>query len=246
MNSNNFLSSYQPLDDERTFTLFPNLPSELRDMIWTRALPNEARRIKLHNIELADNNDRCMTCSTNPIPTPLLHACTESRIIALTRYSIAFDDNASPSHGFLSGELPSKSMYLDWERDIIEFCGRWSMFGYCPSEEVLNDSYLARLRKSERDMAKNPLRNVSNPSHDYHRLYQQHPFELRIRHLACARFGYIGKLGRALRTMPNLETFTFHGIARSEERILKKNIKARFGQKNEGTFSESRFVYDEE
>jgi len=94
------------------FTLFPKLPAELRDQIWKFALPgprtitvirrplkNWAYRYttitdRLRRTRLGlptGKNDQFVKANTRGVlPTPLIHACHESRQIVLRRYELAF------------------------------------------------------------------------------------------------------------------------------------------------------------
>ncbi|TGO13648.1 hypothetical protein BTUL_0065g00040 [Botrytis tulipae] len=85
----------------RTFTLFPNLPLELQRKIWEFAAVPVPRAIEIQCRRMKDMRhpitkfffksfinplwiQYCTT--TNPIPTPLLHTCSESRNLALRNY----------------------------------------------------------------------------------------------------------------------------------------------------------------
>lgn len=65
-----------------TFTLFPNLPTELQDKIWRGALPGP-RIIQLHYL-----NGRFSFRGARP--PPVLHACRASREVALSVFEPAF------------------------------------------------------------------------------------------------------------------------------------------------------------
>lgn len=52
-----------------------------------------------------------------PIPTPLLHICKESRAIARKHYSEAFGNSRHPA---LSGNLVGGKLYIDWELDTFQ------------------------------------------------------------------------------------------------------------------------------
>lgn len=79
------------------FTLFPHLPPEIRDMVWKWALPGP-RVVRVQgrgtisepedlveavaNLHLEPQDPVCKI----PLATPLLHACSRSRYVALKRY----------------------------------------------------------------------------------------------------------------------------------------------------------------
>lgn len=104
-----------------TFTLFPLLPSEIRLLIWEAARP-APRFIKLYCSRccrpwLATNAPFCPLHPTNnsagthhvrskaPVPS-ILHACIDSRRIALSWYRLSFGHKTS-----------APKVYFDWERD---------------------------------------------------------------------------------------------------------------------------------
>lgn len=102
------------------FTLFRELPLELREMVWKMALPRprmvtvSAEQVHPRDITRAD----IWSSPYNPgyynllsdaraVPCGLFHACQESRAVALRRYSLAFE-----------GELGTP-LYIDWLGDTL-------------------------------------------------------------------------------------------------------------------------------
>lgn len=86
---------------EPTFTIFPNLPLELQRKIWEFAAIPDRRIIEVHST-YKKNTNKCLNSfkwhfnsedpvvyytTTSPIPTDLLHVCSESRNVALRNYS---------------------------------------------------------------------------------------------------------------------------------------------------------------
>ncbi|KAG4415972.1 hypothetical protein IFR04_010922 [Cadophora malorum] len=125
-----------------TFHLFPNLPLELRNQIWTLSLP-PPRLIPLQTekgtIHISGRHPNIpflhVWCTTRrPVPS-LLHTCRESRIIGLKHYSLLFDTNCRPAKEDVPElhNLPTqrggrelifpferkRMMYVDLERDFI-------------------------------------------------------------------------------------------------------------------------------
>ncbi|KAF7917614.1 hypothetical protein EAE99_009280 [Botrytis elliptica] len=85
----------------QTFTLFPNLPLELQRKVWEFAAVPIPRAIEIQS-KFKENANKYVTSFyekisiqrrsrfytiTSPIPTNLLHVCSESRNIALRNYS---------------------------------------------------------------------------------------------------------------------------------------------------------------
>jgi hypothetical protein len=72
-----------------TFKFFPLLPTELRFKIWSLNLP-PPRLVPLHYTP-PSSNPTTLQGSTSPSPIPAnLHACTESRYLALSHYQLSF------------------------------------------------------------------------------------------------------------------------------------------------------------
>jgi len=127
-------SEDNPSNTSQEFTFFPKLPFEMVNMIWKWALPGsriitiqsrprlDARDYPLPAMSYLSLNPACKV-NVNPIATPLLHACSRSRQIALMRYEVAF------------GSQLKHPIYFDWDRDIVylkgnialqAFTGGWS------------------------------------------------------------------------------------------------------------------------
>ncbi|KAF4634754.1 hypothetical protein G7Y89_g3340 [Cudoniella acicularis] len=95
------------------FKPFRKLPPEIRNMIWTAALPGP----RVIPVQQWDGYRRpnksspliAIEFETNPIATPLSHVCKESRSIALSRYEVAFE-------GIWAAGKP---IYIDWKRDTL-------------------------------------------------------------------------------------------------------------------------------
>jgi hypothetical protein len=93
-----------------TFSLFGELPTEIRLKIWKIA----AREPRLVNIQcqkeayMAGTIKRFIAKSfttTNPVP-PLLHACHESRAETISEYQLSFATSHTPA-----------SIYINFDRD---------------------------------------------------------------------------------------------------------------------------------
>ena len=100
-------SRYQTVRYEQRLTLsrttktlhsFSRLPCEVREKIWTLALP-DGRIVKIKAKDHHHLNDDPRDCQYNLkannhgiLPTPLLHTCYHSRLIAQKHYQIMFGD----------------------------------------------------------------------------------------------------------------------------------------------------------
>ncbi|CZR52636.1 uncharacterized protein PAC_02513 [Phialocephala subalpina] len=100
-----------------TFTLFPKLPLELRNIIWLFALP-PSRHVKFRNRRILQDLVESSVCYDNirlnastKIPT-ILSVCSESRAVALVHYPLHL-------HNILGG-FP---LSIDYETDIFEISG---------------------------------------------------------------------------------------------------------------------------
>lgn len=103
-----------------TFHLFPKLPPELRTRIWEYALP-PGRLVRIFYTEIYypsgtySDEDLGQTTFTSNTPAPaLLHACAESRIVALRVYKLCLGTAQSPA-----------AIYLDLSVDTLYF-GRFA------------------------------------------------------------------------------------------------------------------------
>lgn len=103
----------------KTFTQFSKLPTELQDKIWTYALPGPriiGVQIKRFKDVLEDDSVvefysfiefyKCVTVEPHP---ELLHACRNSRAVALDTYRLSFVDELR------------HPVYFDIRRDVLSF-----------------------------------------------------------------------------------------------------------------------------
>jgi hypothetical protein len=98
------------------FTCFPELPVELRLVIWSFAMPGPrailavSRTLKRSRpIPSRSISIRAVKLISNPIPTPLLHTSLESRELA----------QRALKAGFSANYAPGQPTYIDWERDTL-------------------------------------------------------------------------------------------------------------------------------
>jgi len=107
--------------DEATFSKFGALPKEIRDIIWSEALqslPPQAVVISIDWIEIKKVKDARPSGDTSPIfrvkatykIPQILHACSESRVVGLQRYRLAFKE-----------QLNGKTVFFDYEQDALFF-----------------------------------------------------------------------------------------------------------------------------
>lgn len=104
-----------------SFELFSSLPTELRNMIWSHALPAPRIIMLDQKICCSEENETVDTSiysnkSHDQMILTLLHTCLAARTLALGRYELAFGL-------FLGGE----SMFIDWERDLLYLADRAAM-----------------------------------------------------------------------------------------------------------------------
>jgi hypothetical protein len=94
--------------DLTNFTLFPNLPRELRKKIFEVAMPSP-RTITITTAQ--GGPSYCMQSNARGIlPTSLMHVCCASREIALRKYEKAFKES-----------LQHQPIYFDWDNDSVYF-----------------------------------------------------------------------------------------------------------------------------
>ncbi|PVH76746.1 hypothetical protein DL98DRAFT_657210 [Cadophora sp. DSE1049] len=115
-------------DQQRTFTCFSKLPTEIRFKIWRLAAP-EPRNIDVGVIyEIQVTGDQLgtyvstswHTTGVRRVPN-ILHVNRESRLLTLESYTLVFDMST------LTQEVSSPSqgrIYVNWERDTICPMGR--------------------------------------------------------------------------------------------------------------------------
>jgi len=94
------------------FTVFPNLPFELRRKIWDQAAEGHAPRVV--EIVIISDNCKAKSCTSSPA---VLSTCIESREAALKVFDEVFYG------GLFTGAM------INWERDILYFntdieCGK--------------------------------------------------------------------------------------------------------------------------
>jgi hypothetical protein len=100
----------------RTFTLFPNLPSERQLKIWEHAAVSSARTIVITSADstIRDENGDPTTVyqvTHNPPRVPnLLETCYDSRKIALEEYELAF-----------GAQFSGRPIYFNFDGDILFF-----------------------------------------------------------------------------------------------------------------------------
>lgn len=86
-----------------TFTLFPQLPFELRLKIWDHALSTPRTVTISCQREMLDRERRFAKAFTSSTPVPpLLHTNHESRTEALARYTPSFRTDTSPNSTYIS------------------------------------------------------------------------------------------------------------------------------------------------
>jgi hypothetical protein len=112
------------------FTLFPDLPKELQDVIWKLALPKprvlSVTRYNPHtnprtNFYLQHGVSQFdYIIDVNPVPTLLLHTSQEARAATLRQYQPAFN-----------GILRAGPTYFDFERDSILFTNWSTLRTFC-------------------------------------------------------------------------------------------------------------------
>jgi hypothetical protein len=131
------------------FTLFPDLPKELRDMIWDLALPEPRIASIMHS--RSTNHPKAWSyrrygrtrwgyvIDITPIPTPLLHTSCEARTAAFRRYEPAF-----------SGIIKGGPIYFDFGRDSLLFTSWLALKRFCepgdPAERAAVRVWQAKVR----------------------------------------------------------------------------------------------------
>ena len=108
-------------DSGDRFTLFPNLPAELRLKIWDMALPSpRVRTIQpYYNWDVPFSYETTFGFGTCDKPPIHLQVNMEARSIALKTYCLAFDCDA----------LCNKPKYFHFERDTLQLINwrRWPL-----------------------------------------------------------------------------------------------------------------------
>jgi hypothetical protein len=105
-----------------TFTIFANLPLELRRLIWGNSLPGPRVIEIFSNSEDRRNpNIRCIRPDTHAPLFAIGRACKESEEVVLKEYSKSTADT------WLLDGLPSNSAILfNYQRDIVHLTGRYT------------------------------------------------------------------------------------------------------------------------
>jgi hypothetical protein len=137
------------------FTLFPELPKELRDMIWRHAIP-PPRIVAFNNTEVisAERQPFRVPVVSAEIKTPaILHICRDSRELGLQFYKQAF-----------KFEL-RKPIYFDFDRDLVQFknCPALRRYGMMNDMEGLGFSWPLRDLNTVREVV---IRGWEENSHD--------------------------------------------------------------------------------
>jgi len=111
----------EDLDPARTFTCFPQLPTELRLKIWKTALPG-SRVVRIDfdnniNRNFNSGDNRHGYCHSNRITVPirnpvLLSVSCEARQVALEQYQPVFHAHATSKQ---------ETTYFDYENDVLYF-----------------------------------------------------------------------------------------------------------------------------
>ncbi|ELR07779.1 hypothetical protein VC83_01113 [Pseudogymnoascus destructans] len=102
------------------FKFFPNLPSEIRLMVWNFCLPGpRVLDVKMRRIFFrastgkVTNSPRFMSSLDHPV---ILHICSESRSVALKHYTLAF-----PNTMRLKTKTSPAQIYIDFSIDMVWF-----------------------------------------------------------------------------------------------------------------------------
>ncbi|CZR51040.1 uncharacterized protein PAC_00915 [Phialocephala subalpina] len=118
-----------------SFTLFPELPSELRLKIWKLANPGPRILGVGHRMQYREGYGRIIPTTmdwrtSDPVPT-LLHVCHDSRTEALKVYQPSFATFGTPRH--------EGKNYIDFSRDILYFGG--SGRGFTDMKALINSTF---------------------------------------------------------------------------------------------------------
>ncbi|TPX13495.1 uncharacterized protein E0L32_005966 [Thyridium curvatum] len=108
-------------DPEQTFTLFPDLPAELRLRIWDFSLQPRVVVLHTRKAHYSDPDKQPGSVALPPWKSSCrnpaaLYACSESRSVALERYPVTI-----PLPG--EGNRRPHGLYLDPERDTVVVLG---------------------------------------------------------------------------------------------------------------------------
>ncbi|KAG4422830.1 hypothetical protein IFR04_004052 [Cadophora malorum] len=152
-----------PIVRERgAFELFPKLPLEIQRMIWKEAamVPQVVMIGRAHDVPWVT------VPASFTKPPSVLHACSESRRVALPEYEIAFSKTATEGNG----------IYFNFSRDALAFKGYEALvnffvppsFYYHPAIEYPSDRKLFTLiiedMPTRNRLNSRSLRNLGQPS----------------------------------------------------------------------------------
>lgn len=164
-----------PVDTDRSFAYFPQLPTEIRLTIWELALHDPSRRVVIVTYNIDSQGVIRFRSRTRPLgSSALLYACSESRDLALMVYSPAFGDvEFGPpfpkqlrgtlvsfahtlSGGILKGKaatkignLPTKGVLRD-PHIYVDFSRDAIYFQQTPHGECLFDAVLRAMPEEQR------------------------------------------------------------------------------------------------
>ena len=101
-----------------TFTLFPNLPPELRIKIWLHSLPRP-RSSPIFNVGIV--RQKALFYFDGAQPPPIYQACKESRGVALSEYRL-LSTSDKPQDRMLTSKLKNLRMilYIPKDEDVVE------------------------------------------------------------------------------------------------------------------------------
>jgi hypothetical protein len=123
--------SKKPIREPPIFTLFPKLPFELRQIIWTLALP-KPRTIMVTSREFVTYNERMSPVrnyraghNAQTVPC-VLHVCAESRSLGLKTYQLAFATQLRGRPVYFN--FQSDTLYMKDSFALESFCGGYSDF----------------------------------------------------------------------------------------------------------------------
>jgi hypothetical protein len=115
----------------RTFTCFPRLPLELQRMVWGFALP-APRTITIISTDFTIRDAKgwtvrkyCVAHNAPSVPS-LLHACQESRKVALKTYHLTFRPQLRGNPIYF--DFQSDTLCLKDENALLSFFGGYSNF----------------------------------------------------------------------------------------------------------------------
>lgn len=103
---------------DQVFTLFPNLPPELRNKIWNEHCTQyEPQIIDLWATK--DSTETKMRYGTHSQAPPILHTSREARSIGLKYYKLLFEEDIQGEIFRDIGNPKKPHIYVNWEHDIL-------------------------------------------------------------------------------------------------------------------------------